>query len=98
MTDRVSRLRDESLRAEPWISGERAELMTRFYRDHAAGLSVPVARAKSLAYLLEHKTICFNPGELIALRFRWVRAICTYLLLHRCGLIFFQLGPPSSQL
>ena len=46
MTDRVSQLRDESLKAEPWISSERAELMTRFYRDQAAGLSVPVARAK----------------------------------------------------
>jgi formate C-acetyltransferase len=65
MTDRVSRLRDASLKAEPWISGERAELMTRFYRDHAAGLSVPVVRATSLAYVLEHKTICINPGELI---------------------------------
>jgi len=65
MTDRVSQLRDESLKAEPWMSSERAELMTRFYRDHASGLSVPVARAKSLAYVLEHKTICINPGELI---------------------------------
>jgi len=65
MTDRVSRLRNESLKAEPWMSGERAELMTRFYRDHAAGWSVPVARAKAFAYVLEHKTICINQGELI---------------------------------
>jgi len=65
MTDRVSRLREASLKAEPWMSSERAELMTRFYRDHAAGLSVPVCRAASLAYLLEHKTVCINPGELI---------------------------------
>jgi len=65
MTERVARLREASLNAQPWISGERAELMTRFYREHAAGLSVPVCRARSFAFLLEHKTICINPGELI---------------------------------
>ncbi len=65
MTDRVARLRAASLKAQPWLSSERAELMTRFYRNESAGLSVPVRRANSFAYLLEHKTICINPGELI---------------------------------
>jgi pyruvate formate-lyase/glycerol dehydratase family glycyl radical enzyme len=65
MTDRVARLREASLTAQPWISSERAELMTRFCRDHAAGLSIPVRRARSFAYLLEHKTIWMGDGELI---------------------------------
>ncbi len=65
MTERVAQLREASLRAEPWLSSERAELMTRFYRQEGRGLSVPVHRARAFAYLMEHKTICINPGELI---------------------------------
>ena len=65
MTERVARLREASLTAQPWISSERAELMTRFSRDFAAGASVPVRRAQSFAYLLEHKTIHIGEGELI---------------------------------
>jgi pyruvate formate-lyase/glycerol dehydratase family glycyl radical enzyme len=65
MTERVARVRAASLGAQPWLSSERAELMTRFYRDEAVGLSTPVRRAKSFEYLLEHKTVCINPGELI---------------------------------
>jgi len=65
MTERVARLREASLTAQPWISSERAELMTRFYGEFAAGVSVPVRRAQSFAYLLEHKTIWIGDGELI---------------------------------
>jgi formate C-acetyltransferase len=64
-TDRVIRLRRASLAAVPTISTERARLMTEFYRDHQALESVPVFRAKSFAYLMEHKTICIAEGELI---------------------------------
>ncbi len=65
MTERVARLRAASLEAQPFLSSERAELMTRFYRDHAAGLSTPMRRAKSFEYLLAHESICIMPGELI---------------------------------
>ena len=39
--------------------------MTRFYQEQRNRLSPPVERAHALAYLLEHKTICINAGELI---------------------------------
>src|SRR5512133_1694162 len=65
MTARTARLRRESLDAVPTISVERARLMTEFYRQERGKDSTPVFRARSFAYLMEHKTICINPGELI---------------------------------
>ena len=66
MNDRIRRLREESIKAVPAISLERARLVTRFYRSGLAeGVSVPVARALSFKYILENMTICINPGELI---------------------------------
>lgn len=65
VTDRVKQLRRESLDATPTISIERARLMTDFYRSEYGKDSIPVFRAKSFAYLLEHKTIYLEPGELI---------------------------------
>src|SRR5512142_1167783 len=64
VTERVARLRRESLDAVPAISTERARLMTEFYATRS-GDSIPIFRAKSFAYLLEKKTICINQGELI---------------------------------
>lgn len=65
ITERVQRLRRQSLDAVPTISTERARLMTEFYRQHQGQDSTPVFRAKSFAYLLEHKAICIEDGELI---------------------------------
>ena len=66
MTERVARLRQQSLEAVPSISSERAELLTEFYRQTEGRLmSAPVRRALAFQYLLEHKTICINEGELI---------------------------------
>jgi trans-4-hydroxy-L-proline dehydratase len=62
---RVASLRQQSLDARPSISTERAELMTEFYRQNLGLISVPMRRALAFRYLLEHKTICINPGELI---------------------------------
>ena len=64
-TQRVTRLRRESLDAVPSISTERAHLMTEFYRKNWGKDFTPVFRAKSFAYLMDHKEICINPGELI---------------------------------
>ncbi len=64
-TQRVTRLRRESLDAVPSISTERAHLMTEFYRKNWGKDSTPVFRARSFAYLMDHKEICINPGELI---------------------------------
>ena len=66
LTERVKKLRDQSLNAEERISAERALLMTRFYdSDESRELSAPVKRAKAFEYLLRNKRICINDGELI---------------------------------
>ena len=65
MTDRVRALRQQSLETRETLSAERAELLTAFYRQPARLRSTPIERAEAFAYLLEHKTICINPGELI---------------------------------
>ena len=65
MTDRVRRLRQQSLEAQETLSAERAELMTAFYQQDLGLMSAPVQRARAFLYLMEHKTICINEGELI---------------------------------
>jgi formate C-acetyltransferase len=65
LSERVQRLRDESLAAPATLSAERAELITEFYRSHNGGMSAPVRRAKAFRYLLEHKEIWIGAGELI---------------------------------
>jgi len=64
MNDRVAKLRNETLETRPWLSAERAVLMTEFYRK-APAASVPVVRALALKHLLECKTIYIGDGELI---------------------------------
>ncbi len=64
MNERVTMLRQRSLETDAYISAERAELMTEFYRS-AGNSSVPVRRALAFKYLLEKKEICINEGELI---------------------------------
>ena len=66
MTDRVTRLREQSLNATETITAERAQLITQFYSGREAlGLSAPVLRARAFEYLLRHKAVCINEGELI---------------------------------
>ncbi len=66
MTDRVKKLREQSLNATETITAERAQLITRFYASREAqGLSAPVLRARAFEYLLRNKAICINDGELI---------------------------------
>ncbi|MHB8901291.1 MAG: trans-4-hydroxy-L-proline dehydratase [Thermoguttaceae bacterium] len=66
MTDRVRRLRGESVETRPYVSTERAELVTAFYQgDVPRQVSAPVCRALALRHVMENKTICINPGELI---------------------------------
>ncbi|NLE44251.1 MAG: glycyl radical protein [Chloroflexi bacterium] len=66
MSERVTRLRAESLAAVPSISTERAELVTAFYREHQhALLAPPLLRAQAFAYLMEHRTLYLSPDELI---------------------------------
>ena len=65
MNERTARLRQESLDAVPTISGERAELMTEFYRENQGRWSPPVLRAKAFLFLCERKAIWIGNGELI---------------------------------
>ena len=66
MNMRVAKLREQSVRTKPYISTERAELVTQFYQsDVPMRQSVPVCRALVFRYLMENKTICINDGELI---------------------------------
>ena len=66
MTDRIRRLREQNKNAVNRITAERALLITEFYKSGvAASEPVPVQRALSFKYILEHKYICINDGELI---------------------------------
>ncbi len=66
MKERISKLREQSLKAKPYITVERAKLLTEFYKSDAAQkVSSPVRRALAFKYLLEHKAIGINDGELI---------------------------------
>ncbi len=66
MNKRIEKLRTQSQQAIPHISPERAQLITRFCQSNPAGqVSVPVKRALALEYILQHKILCLNEGELI---------------------------------
>ena len=66
MNDRIRLLREQSLAAVPTISLERARLLTELYTSGAPErASVPVTRALAFKHILDHKSICINPGELI---------------------------------
>jgi len=65
VTPRVAKLRQESFEAQPWISVERAVLVTRFYQENYGKYSVPVLRALNFKNLCQKKTIYIGPAELI---------------------------------
>ena len=66
MNERVQKLRRQSVETKPYISTERAELITEFYKgDIVMRKSVPVCRALAFKHIMENKTICINDGELI---------------------------------
>jgi len=65
MTQRVTRLRQESLDAKASLSPQRARWLTNFYGSHLALESAPVFRAKAFAYLLAHEDLYLGAGELI---------------------------------
>ena len=65
MNERVRTLRQMSLDTPATLSGERARLITDFYRQPLGLVSKPVERALSFEYILAHKTVTILPGELI---------------------------------
>ncbi|MGB9146414.1 MAG: trans-4-hydroxy-L-proline dehydratase [Acidobacteriaceae bacterium] len=64
MNERVSRLREATLETRPWLSIERAQLLTEFYREDKT-VPVPIRRARALQYLMEHKQVTIGKDELI---------------------------------
>ncbi|PWB54094.1 MAG: formate C-acetyltransferase/glycerol dehydratase family glycyl radical enzyme [Anaerolineales bacterium] len=65
LSQRVVELRKQSIEAVETLSSERAELLTEFWSQDTGLISNPVKRALAFKYLLEHKEICINDGELI---------------------------------
>ena len=65
MTDRVRKLREESLSTEPRICIERALLETEAYKMHEGRVSVPVLRALTFKHIMENKKLWIGEGELI---------------------------------
>ena len=66
MTDRVNTLREQSVNTRPYISTERAELLTDFYQNGNLGtISVPVARALAFKHIMENRSIYIGDEELI---------------------------------
>jgi formate C-acetyltransferase len=66
MNARVKKLRQQSITAKPFLTPERALLITKFYRTKIADeFSTPVERALALKYLLENKKIWIGEDELI---------------------------------
>lgn len=64
MTERVRKLREQSMNAVPHVSPERALIVTGFYKE-AQFLSAPMRRALTFRRIMEQKEICINDGELI---------------------------------
>jgi len=67
INERMAKLREESVKTAVKISGERARLITEFYRGGvAAGKPVPVQRALAFKYLMERVSLPLEDGQLIA--------------------------------
>lgn len=65
LTERVKKLRTESLKTKPHIWIERAKYMTDIYKEFYGSVSIPVLRALTFKEILEKKTIYIGDGELI---------------------------------
>lgn len=66
MNTRITQLRKQSREAIPSLSAERAQLVTQYYKSNESRqVSVPVRRARAFYHFMEHKSLCYNPGELI---------------------------------
>jgi formate C-acetyltransferase len=65
MNKRIEKLRQESLNTQPYISIQRASLVTEAYKKYEGTVSIPVLRALVFEHVLENKSICIGEGELI---------------------------------
>ncbi|MEJ2504555.1 MAG: pyruvate formate lyase family protein, partial [Gemmatimonadota bacterium] len=65
MNARIQRLVAESVATEPRLSAERAEILTRVYREFQGRVSTPVLRATAFRALCEEQTLHIGADELI---------------------------------
>ncbi len=65
MTERIQKLRKQSVEAIPKISMERALIVDEIYKKYEGSVSIPVLRALVLKELMSKKELCINEGELI---------------------------------
>lgn len=65
MNKRIQKLRKESVEGKPFITGERARLVTEVYSKHSGKVSQPVLRALVFKHIMENKSIAIQEGELI---------------------------------
>ena len=64
MTERVRKLREQSVHAVPYLTPERALLVTEAY-EQTGFVSVPMKRALAFKHIMENRGISINDGELI---------------------------------
>ena len=64
MTERVRKLREQSMHAVPYLTPERALLVTEAY-EQTGFVSAPIRRALAFKHIMEHRALCINDGELI---------------------------------
>lgn len=65
ITKRVENLREKSVATIPRISMERAQAVTRAYKEFLGSVSYPELRALAFKEIMETKTIYIGEGELI---------------------------------
>ena len=65
MKERIQRLREESINTHPYISIERAKIVTETYKKYSGSVSIPVLRALTFQQLMENKAVSIGEGELI---------------------------------
>lgn len=63
--DRTKKLRKESVDTKPYISIERAKLITEAYKKYEGSVETPILRALAFKYYMENRSLCINAGELI---------------------------------
>jgi formate C-acetyltransferase len=66
ISDRVKKLRQQSIDSVETLTSERADLLTQFYKNaEFADLTVPVRRARAFEFILKNKKLYIIDGELI---------------------------------
>jgi len=66
VNERIRKLREQSQKAVPSLSLERAKLVTEFFKsDTASRVSIPLQRGFVFKHLVQNKAICIDEGELI---------------------------------